>query len=227
MEERPIRRRRRRRTKKNNIALIIAIIIIIVVIFAVIKIFGAINSAGKDYVLGSNGNETGETSTEVSLTIPAGATTSDIADILYEKGLIGSKLWFRFKSKTGNYDGTYMQGNYTIAMGTSDEDIMKILQSGVVFQESIRITIPEGYTALQIAQEAEGAGICTADDFIKEMNNGEFDYDFIKNLPDREYKLEGYLFPDTYLISTHGGANELIEKMLYRFNDIYNEFVKR
>ena len=223
MEERRAKRRRRRRTRKNKITLILAILVIIVAIFAIVKVASAINNAGKDYVLGSNGTDT---VTEVSLTIPSGATTRDIADILYEKDLIGSKLLFRIKSKLGEYDGKYMQGDYTIAMGTEYEEIMKILQSGKVFRESIKITIPEGHTALQIAEEAEKAGICTAEEFLNEMNNGEFGFEFIKNLPDREYRLEGYLFPDTYLINRDGGAHELIEKMLSRFNEIYSEYVK-
>jgi len=222
-ERRTKRRRRRKRTKKNNIALIIAVIVIIAAIFAVVKIAGAISSAGKGYVLGTNSTET---ATEVSFTIPSGSTTRDIADILYEKGLIGSKLLFRIKSKSGGFDGTYMQGDYTIAIGTDYEEIMTILQSGKVFQESLKITIPEGYTALQIAEEAQKAGICTVDEFITEMNNGKFDYSFINDLPDREYRLEGYLFPDTYFISKDGAARELIEKMLARFDEIYNEFVR-
>ena len=79
---------------------------------------------------------------------------------------------------------------------------------------------------MQIAAEAEKCGICTADEFINEMNNGEFNYEFTKNLPNREYYLEGYLFPDTYFISENGGARELIEKMLARFDEVYSEFVK-
>ena len=222
-ERRTKRRRRRRRTRKNNIAIIIAIIIILAFIFAIIRVADAVSSAGKDYVLGTNTSETAE---EISFTIPSGATTRDIADILSEKGLIGSKLLFRIKSKSGGFDGTYMQGDYTIAMGTDYEEIMTILQTGKVFQESIKVTIPEGHTTVQIAEEAEKAGICTAAEFIDEANNGSFDYAFINELPDREYRLEGYLFPDTYLISKDGGARELINKMLGRFDEIYTEFVK-
>lgn len=214
-------KRRRKRTKKNNAALITAIIVLIIVVFLVFKIIGAAFSLGGSYV---NGGE--NESTTVSFTIPSGASTRDIADILEENGLISSKLLFRISSKLNKYDGTYMQGDYEIEKGTDSEEIMKILQSGKVFSESIRITIPEGYTASQIAEAAESAGICTYDEFINEMNNGEFDFEFTKNLPDRQYRLEGYLFPDTYDINKDGGARELIEKMLSRFNEIYTEFVE-
>ena len=32
-----------------------------------------------------------------------------------------------------------------------------------------------------------------------EIENGSFDYDFIKELPAGKYRLEGYIFPETYL----------------------------
>lgn len=220
MEEKR-KRRRRRRTKKNNLALIVAVLIIIIVVFVAAKLLGSAYDSGNRYVNGNNPE-----AVSVSFTIPAGATTSEIADILKENGLISSALFFRVESKLGGYDGTYMQGDYVIDKGTESEEIMKILQSGKVYKQSISITIPEGYTAMQIAAEAEKCGICTADEFINEMNNGEFNYEFTKNLPNREYYLEGYLFPDTYFISENGGARELIEKMLARFDEVYSEFVK-
>lgn len=221
------RRRKRKRTAKNYIAIIIAAVLIILAVFAVYKGIGAAYNIGKGYVTGENTNST-ETALgeEVEFTIPAGASTKDIAEILHSKGLISSKLFFRINSKLDGYDGTYMQGTYKIPLGTSEEDIMKTLQSGLVYNDSIKITIPEGYTAMQIAKTTEESGICTADEFIEEMNTGTFDFDFISSLPDRQYRLEGYLFPDTYFISETGGAHELIEKMLTRFDDIYNENIK-
>ena len=231
MDKRNIRqnrlRRRRKRTAKNYIIIIISVIVVILAIFAIRKGISTAYNIGKGYVNGESTNsDTPTLGKEVEFTIPAGATTSDIADILHEKGLISSKLMFRVNSKFGGYDGTYMQGTYKIAMGTDEEEIMKILQSGLVYNESIKITIPEGYTAAQIANAAEENGICTADEFITEMNTGAFNFDFISSLPERQYRLEGYLFPDTYFISLDGGAHELIEKMLTRFDDIYNENVK-
>ena len=221
------RRRRRKRTAKNYVIIIISVIIVILAVLLIRKGINAAYNIGKGYVTGENTSSgSAADGEEIEFTIPAGASTSDIADILHEKGLISSKLMFRANSRINGYDGTYMQGTYKIAAGTDEEEIMKILQSGLVYNNSIKITIPEGYTAMQIAKTAEEKGICTADEFITEMNTGVFDFDFISSLPNRQYRLEGYLFPDTYFISENGGAHELIEKMLTRFDDIYNENIK-
>lgn len=63
----------------------------------------------------------------------------------------------------------------------------------------------------------------TADEFIEECNKGTFDYDFLKDLPDREYKLEGYLFPDTYLLHEGMTAHDIIDMMLARFDQMYTK----
>jgi UPF0755 protein len=99
---------------------------------------------------------------------------------------------------------------------------MELLQTGVVFDD-VKFTVPEGYTTKQIAAKAEEAGICTAEEFIEECNTGSFDFEFVKNLPDRDLKLEGYLFPDTYYVKEDTTAYDLIQAMLARFEQMYTK----
>ena len=40
--------------------------------------------------------------------------------------------------------------------------------------DTVRITIPEGTTAIAIARKMEEAGLCSAEDFQKEANEGDF-----------------------------------------------------
>lgn len=162
-------------------------------------------------------NLTGKT---VEVTIPQGATTNDIADILKEKKLIRSKFSFRLSSKLNGYDGTYQQGKYDVDTGMEPTQIMELLQTGVVHNKN-KITIPEGYNTRQIAAKAEELGICTAKEFIEESNEGVFEYEFLNDLPKREYRLEGYLFPDTYYLSDEMTAHDLIDAMLARFDQMY------
>ena len=99
---------------------------------------------------------------------------------------------------------------------------MELLQSGKT-SEDLKVTIPEGYTVKQIAAKVAETELCTADEFIEECNKGTFDYDFLKDLPDREYKLEGYLFPDTYLLHEGMTAHDIIDMMLARFDQMYTK----
>lgn len=168
---------------------------------------------------GSTDNYTGET---VMVTIPAGASTADIASILKENDLISSTMMFRLSSKVNGYDGTYQQGTYDIDTGMTDTQIMALLQTGTV-QEQNKITIPEGFSVAQIAQRVEEKGICTAEEFMTEANTGIFPHAFLKDIPEREIRLEGYLFPDTYFLSDSITAHELISMMLDRFEQMYTQ----
>ena len=160
--------------------------------------------------------------TTVSVTIPGGASTEEIAEILKENKLISSVFGFKLTSKLEGFDGTYKQGTYNVDTGMTKRQIMELLQSGKVAQD-LQLMVPEGYTVKQIAAKAEEVGICTAEEFINECNNGTFDYDFLKDLPDRQYKLEGYLFPDTYFLAESMTAHDVIDLMLKRFDQMYTE----
>ncbi|WP_312071250.1 endolytic transglycosylase MltG [Anaerotignum propionicum] len=204
------KKRRRNRNIRWGIFLLIAVVIGLLS-FGLFKSF--MQSSVEEPVL------TGET---VTVTIPEGASTADIAKILKENKLIKSTLSFRVSSRLDGFDGTYRQGTYEIDKGLNTTQIMELLQTGVVLDE-MKITIPEGFTTKQIAAKAEEKGICTAEEFINECNTGTFEFDFLKDLPDREFKLEGYLFPDTYFIKEETTAHQLIQAMLKRFEQMYTK----
>ncbi|MBR5122970.1 MAG: endolytic transglycosylase MltG, partial [Anaerotignum sp.] len=160
--------------------------------------------------------------TTISVTIPEGAGTEEIANILKENDLISSVFGFKLTSKLEGFDGTYKCGTYNVDTGMTKRQIMELLQSGKVASD-LKLMVPEGNTVKQIAARAEEAGICTAEEFIAEANTGTFDYEFLKDLPEREYRLEGYLFPDTYFLSENMTAHDVIDTMLKRFDQMYTE----
>jgi len=166
---------------------------------------------------------------DVAITIPQGASTSDIAEILKEKNLIKSVFRFKLESKLNNYDGTFQQGNYTLNTSMTHQQIMELLQKGGEAKETYQLVIPEGFTIDKIAQRLQEQDIMTAEEFINEVNTGEFDYEFLKDLPtstERRYKLEGYLFPATYTLYDGVTAHELIDKMLQRFEIEYTQNIQ-
>ena len=103
-----------------------------------------------------------DTETAVSFKIEKGASTSDIAKSLKEQDLITNASIYRFLSKFNGYDGNYKAGTYTLCPGLNYEEIMVILTSN---PESVKITIPEGFTTKQIANrlEANGCLLYTSD----------------------------------------------------------------
>ena len=206
--------RQKKKKKRGNPTIKVILFLVVAVLLG----FGCFRFV-EGLMIPSTGTEnlTGET---VEVTIPQGAGTSDIADILKEKKLIRSKFSFRLGSKLNGYDGTYQQGTYAVDTGLEPTQIMALLQTGVVHNRN-KITIPEGYNVRQIATKAEEIGICTAEEFIEESNEGVFAYEFLEDLPEREYRLEGYLFPDTYYLSEEMTAHDLVDAMLARFDKMY------
>lgn len=157
----------------------------------------------------------------VEFVVEKGATTSQIAAKLYEKGLIKNETIFRLLSKVNGFDGTYKSGTHIVSDKLSYDEMMRVLSSDAVTR---KVTIPEGKTVTQIADILyQNKIIKDKARFLKAVNTEEFDYDFLKNLPDRQYKLEGYLFPDTYEYDYNASDREIIIKMLNNFDKKFNQ----
>lgn len=96
-------------------------------------------------------------------------------------------------------------GDFTLQKSACSYDAIIAVLSTYAKAETVRVTVPEGTTAIAIAQKMEAAGLCSAEDFLKEANEGDFsEYTFWQyvpddaDAPDRFMKCEGYLFPETY-----------------------------
>ncbi len=100
---------------------------------------------------------------------------------LKEKNLIKSVFRFKLESKLNNYDGTFQQGNYTLKHKYDTSANYGIApKKGGEAKETYQLVIPEGFTIDKIAQRLQEQDIMTAEEFINEVNTGEFDYEFFK-----------------------------------------------
>ena len=149
-----------------------------------------------------NGN--GKTGTEVTVSIPQGSGVAAIAKELKAAGVIKFPQLFRWYVGHEGAAAKLQYGEFTLASGMSYDALIEAL-SEYAKADSVRLTFPEGTTAIAIAQKMEDAGLCTAEEFLEEANTGDFsEYTFWQYVPDDEdapdrfMKCEGYLFPDTY-----------------------------
>lgn len=147
----------------------------------------------------------GKPGTEVTVSIPQGSGVASIANRLKEAGVIRSTYLFRWYVGQKGVAGKLQYGDFTLQTGANAYDAIIAVLSQYAKADTVRITIPEGTTAIAIAQKMEEAGLCSAEDFLKEANEGDFSaYTFWqyvpddKDAPDRFMKCEGYLFPETY-----------------------------
>lgn len=157
----------------------------------------------------------------ITIEIPEGAGSATVANQLYQNGIINHILAFRIYSKLGGYDGNYQPGMIMITGGMSYDDILKTLVT--TDRNSIKITIPEGYTLTRIAQTLADAGLCTTDEFYSALDPSLYNYRFLEGIPDRNARLEGYLFPATYDIVPGMTAQDIVNLMLKSFDEHFTD----
>lgn len=158
--------------------------------------------------------------------VAEGDGTSSVAKLLKDDGIIKYPLLFKVQSKLGGYDGNFQPGAATIDDGMSYSDILNLIITPS--REAAKITIPEGYEIKQIAQKLDEAGIVSWQDFYAALNPDDYDYAFLKNLPERDGRMEGYLFPATYEIPNGMSAHDIIDLMLAAFDNQFKpEYYER
>lgn len=81
-----------------------------------------------------------------------------------------------------------------------------------------RLSIPEGYTLARVGMTLEEMGICTVQEFIAAAQEGDFsEFPLIaaqEYNENRCFRLEGYLFPDTYEIYTKDSPDAILRRIL-------------
>lgn len=205
----------------------IVILIVIGVVIALVAIAGfKLKSMYDDFMDEYKGTETvqGE---DVTVTIPKGASAKSVAKILHEAGLIDYEYAFVKRIKESDYRGKLQPGIYTLNTGMNTMEMIEIL----CYVEPVKtvvgtITIPEGFSIEQIAARCEEQGICTAEEFLEEVESGNHQPPFDagdKDTSGIKYALQGFLFPATYDIYEDTTAASLIDAMLVKFSSVYTD----
>jgi UPF0755 protein len=166
-------------------------------------------------------------SREVTIELASDASLGEIAAALREKGVIDNTIVFQLDCYVKGYKEKFPAGTYILNANMDTNEILSALSPSNSVTADIQITIPEGYSIEDIVSSLSEKEVVTAEDF-KTALDGAYDYTFLKNVPDRENRLEGYLFPDTYRIAPSGRSEQIINKMLTRFGEIYDsDFTRR
>ncbi|MCM8821089.1 MAG: endolytic transglycosylase MltG [Candidatus Omnitrophica bacterium] len=152
-----------------------------------------------------------EVKTAKLVEIQEGANAVDIAKLLEEKGIIKNDDWFLYLTKRYNVQKKLQAGIYEFSGRTTLKEVIRKIVKGEVIL--VRVTVPEGSTTKEIADILERKELVSKDEFIKYALETK--------------KLEGMLFPDTYLFP-HKTSVEAIASTMYKrfknvFEDIYGE----
>jgi len=210
--------------KKKNIGKKILLILILIVVISGLSALGLFN-----YYISSIHNPMADNSNskQINITIQKGASTRQISEILHSSGLIKDKNTFRIYLRLNKLDGKIKAGNYEFNSAMNVVEIVDKMVKGDVKRDTVKVTIPEGYEIKEIAEVLEKSGLVKKEDFFEAVQKDYSEYDFLKNLPNRPVKLEGYLFPDTYEFAKNTTAEQVIRKMLNRFDDVFDSSMRK
>lgn len=155
---------------------------------------------------------------DVVVTIPKGASLSEVGEILQSNNIVSSKLIFKLVAMIRGEQRSVKAGDYQLKTSSDAGEVLDLLISGKTLVYAV--TIPEGYNIFQVADLLEQKGLATR----KEVLSASQEEMFLKELGIETCSLEGVLFPDTYFIrpSEKGSAKSIIRKMVNRFREVYD-----
>lgn len=200
------RRSVRRKRKNSNVR----------IIFIFILLFAIVGTVFTGFSLFNPPKETGD----VIIKIEEGASMEEIAATLKENKVIRSPLAFNLYSSMFSDSSSFKAGEFKVTRPITLRNLTKLLIDGANMQDGVKITIPEGYVITQVATLLEEKGLGSREEFLKLAEEGNFDYEFLKfeKSPGVKYKLEGFIFPDTYYFFPEATNEEIIKTFLNEFN---------
>ena len=179
---------------------------------------------------------------QVTFIIPQNATLDDVADTLYENGLIKYpsvyKLYAKFRMDGKEYyTGAFVAGEHTYSTTTSYDKFIEELAVNKYKKEVVRVTIPEGFTVLEILDILEENRVIneiSREKLIENLNCSYYNYRFLADKPEDlseeqsfdkyQHMAQGYalleLFDDKNIITT--GKKDNLKKSVSDLAESYS-----
>ena len=158
----------------------------------------------------------------VTVKVESGEGLKAVAERLKKEGVVFSARLFEAYAVMHKADSSIQAGSHRMNRRMGYKATVSELKSPGIDDGAVRMTVPEGFEIYRVAERVnEIFGISTEDFYAAEKT--DYDIAFIKDIPNRENRYEGYLFPDTYEFSADATADDITERMLRRFSQIWTE----
>lgn len=205
--QRPQQRRRRRR-RVNPVLYILFVLIVSAIL------------AGVGWLLASDLCAFNKDDHTATIQVTADDTMGSIADKLKDEGLIEYKWFFRLFAGVSGAKDKIGIGTYEL---NTDMDYRALISamhnaSGSMNTDTVRVTIPEGYTVEQTIALLAKNGVNTEEALTEAAKTATFDYSYIDNSSEDISRLEGYLFPDTYDFYINEKPANALGRLIKNFN---------
>lgn len=164
-------------------------------------------------------------------------TSDEVIDILADYDLIKCKNFCKFFTKlrdkiitSSRLGGPYYAGVYYLNGQMGLEGMLITLQGDTKLDETITLTFPEGYTVPEIIDKLAENDVCDKAALTSVIQTGDFNTYLCKDLTAKEtvpYRLEGFLFPDTYEFFIGENATSTIKKFVDNGDDKFTDKYKK
>ncbi len=214
--------RTKKKKKKKGCGCLVLLILVLAVLVG----------AGGYYTLGLRPVEPGSTET-VIVEIPSGSGASAIVEILDEAGLVKNKFCAKVNSRIGGYN-SLKANTYILSPSMSFREIMEVINTenfDYISKESVEVK--DGARLQQVAEAMAEQLPYSADEILEKWSDKEYlnqlidKYWFLTDeILDKDvmYPLEGYLYADTYFVTTDNSDIEgFTEMCLDRMDEVLTE----
>ena len=216
-----VTKKRRKKKRKSGCLLILILILAVLVGF------------GGYYTMGLRPVDPASEE-KVIVEIPSGSGASAIVDILDDAGLVRNKFCAKVNSRIGHYNN--LQANtYVLSPSMSFQEIMKIINTGdfeYISKESVEVK--DGARLQQVAEAMAEQLPYTADEILARWSDKEYLNELIDRYwfltdeildKDVMYPLEGYLYADTYFVTSDAeDIDGFTEMCLDRMDSVLSEY---
>lgn len=160
--------------------------------------------------------------TDIVVDVPKDADLNEVTRILDDNDVVEYPFFFKTYARFSKKATGFKAGTFTINSKSDYNQILqKLRRPAGADKSTITVTIPEGLTVQQIAVLMEENSVCDAENFLKSAQEVEFTQKFMSNVntknKKRTYKVEGFLFPDTYNFYLNEGSVNAINRLLNEY----------
>jgi uncharacterized YceG family protein len=187
-------------SRAGRILSLLALVVAGVLIWFLIELFQPFHGSG---------------SGEVTVTIPAHSSSSQVGDLLEREGVISSSLFFNVRATLAGDRDDLRAGTYHLKHGMSYGDVLTILTTPPPAAKVSNLTLVEGKTRRQIdallrSQQIHGS-------YLAQTRHSPLLNPRSYGAPRSTPSLEGFLFPSTYQVRDPIHIPDLVADQLRTF----------
>jgi UPF0755 protein len=155
----------------------------------------------------------------VTVNIRPGMSLAELTDTLANRGIIHNRLRFNIVAWRNDYGRRIVPGRYRLRTFSNERHVLRVL----AHEEPalLMVTIPEGLTTNQTAARLAASGICDSARFAAACA----DTTVLRRSGITATSTEGYLFPETYELSTEMSPAQVVAALLHQFRRVYDSLV--